>query len=516
MVTFADLRSLDTKPLQSAAQAWRDHAESMRELARRMNADVAGALLRSGWRGDAATLAVDRSENIEDYFDVRSHTSELVASVYDTAYERLWRLQWRLVAAIGEAERAGLTVRDDGVVEPPPPHPVEMHDPDGQLAVRRRREQARELTERIAGIVREADEVDQQTASALVGTSPEKRIFTKASWDELSVDAGSIARLYGLSADDVPTGDPERAASWWDRLSHAQQQLYLMAFPAAIGATDGLPVEVRDRANRLALRQAGGDRARALLQRLEESEHWPEEQQLRLLAFDLAADGKAVIAVGNPDTADHTAVYVPGVGTTIDNIGGDIARVRDLQERADALTYGRSGDVATVMWLGYDTPGQDLSAVRGKHAEAGAPALDSFIDGLRSSHEDSGRITVVGHSYGSTVVGTAASSGDGLAVDDIVVAGSPGMRVDHVSDLQIDPRHVWAGAARGDDVTGWMSHFAHGPEPHKEDFGANRFEVDTTGHSDYWKRGSESLGNQAAIVVGRYELVDLEHGERPR
>ncbi|HEY8452740.1 MAG: alpha/beta hydrolase [Micromonosporaceae bacterium] len=516
MVTFSDLRSLDAKPLQSAAQAWRDHAESMREFAQRMNADVAGALLRSGWRGEAATLAVDRSENIEDYFDVRSHTSELVASVYDTAYERLWRLQWRLVAAVGEAERAGLTVRDDGVVEPPPVDPVELHDPDGRAAAREREQRARELTERIAGIVREADEVDRQTASALVGTSPETRIFAKAGWDELSVDAGSIARMYGLSADDVPTGDPERAARWWDRLSHAQQQFYLMAFPAAIGATDGLPVEVRDRANRLALRRAGGDRAQVLLQRLEESEHWPEQQRLRLLAFDLAADGKAVIAVGNPDTADHTAVYVPGVGTTIDNIGGDIARVRDLQERADALTYGRTGDVATVMWLGYDTPGVDLSAVRGAHAEAGAPALDSFIDGLRSSHQGSGHVTVVGHSYGSTVVGTAASTGDGLAVDDIIVAGSPGMRVGHVSDLQIDPRHVWAGAAKGDDVTGWMSHFAHGPEPHKEGFGANRFEVDTTGHSDYWKRGSESLDNQAAIVVGRYELVDLEHGERPR
>lgn len=212
-----------------------------------------------------------------------------------------------------------------------------------------------------------------------------------------------------------------------------------------------------------------------------------------------------MIAVGNPDTADHTAVYVPGVGTTIDNLSGDIARVRDLQAEADRLTIGRAGDVATVMWLGYDTPGTDPSAVRGKHAGAGAPALDSFIDGLRSSHEDEGRITVVGHSYGSTVVGTAASAGDGPAVDDIVVAGSPGMRVDNVADLQIDPTHVWAGAAEGDDVTGWMSHFAHGPEPHKEDFGANRYEVDTAGHSDYWKPSTDSLRNQARIVVGHYQ-----------
>ena len=115
----------------------------------------------------------------------------------------------------------------------------------------------------------------------------------------------------------------------------------------------------------------------------------------------------------------------------------------DMFGRAGDELRAKLGDVATVMWLGYDAPGADLSAIRGAHAEAGAPLLDSFLDGLRVSHTGGpDRLTVIGHSYGSTVVGEAASAGDGLAVDDIIVAGSPGMRVDGVADLQIDPRHA--------------------------------------------------------------------------
>ncbi|MEK8106543.1 alpha/beta hydrolase [Micromonospora sp. M12] len=35
-------------------------------------------------------------------------------------------------------------------------------------------------------------------------------------------------------------------------------------------------------------------------------------------------------------------------------------------------------------------------------------------------------MTVVGHSYGSTVLGEAASTGNGLAADDLIAVGSPG------------------------------------------------------------------------------------------
>ncbi|WP_406066055.1 hypothetical protein [Micromonospora sp. NBC_00860] len=55
----------------------------------------------------------------------------------------------------------------------------------------------------------------------------------------------------------------------------------------------------------------------------------------------------------------------------------------------------------------------------------------------------------------------------------------------------------------------------HGPSPHFDDFGANRYTVDTHGHSDYWNRGSESIINQARVIVGEYGSTTLDHGQRP-
>jgi hypothetical protein len=90
------------------------------------------------------------------------------------------------------------------------------------------------------------------------------------------------------------------------------------------------------------------------------------------------------------------------------------------------------GDVATIMWLGYDAPDTIPEAAFDGSAEQGGALLDSFVDGLHASH-DTGRthITAVGHSYGSVVVGEAAVPGDGPHAGDIVVAGSPGMHTDH-------------------------------------------------------------------------------------
>jgi hypothetical protein len=526
MVTFADLREANPNGLQSAGQAWWDRSAALRGYGERLNTEVAGALVGSGWEGDAATVAVQRSEQIEEHFEVGSRVAELVAAVYDSAYDRLWRLQWQLTTAVDSAHTAGLTVREDGAVEAPPsqvPHGV-----DGGAYHAEQQRLVRDFADRIAEIVTQADEIDQQAAAALAELNPENTQYGDR-WRDLAHDAQRLASEYGLGADDIPDeGDPETNAAWWDRLSEAEQAMYLAAYPHQVGDLDGLPVEVRDRANQTALQnvvnspdsdERSRERAQDLLNRIEESEYGPEHQRLHMIGFDLGGDGQVIMSVGNPDTADQTAVWVPGFDTDFDSTGSNLNRVRNLQQEADGMTPGAEGDVATVMWLGYDTPGADESVggvLFGGRSEDGAQALDPFIDGLRTTHEgDPGRLTVVGHSYGSTVVGEAASNGDGLAVDDIIVAGSPGMRVDNADDLQVGDGHVWAGAAEGDDVSGIGSHFVHGEEPHKEGFGGNRFEVDTTGHSDYWRKDTLSLRNQAYIVVGQYDKVSLEHGEPP-
>jgi pimeloyl-ACP methyl ester carboxylesterase len=297
--------------------------------------------------------------------------------------------------------------------------------------------------------------------------------------------------------------------------------LYIEAYPERIGTLDGLPTTVRDIANRLALRLAAHDaaldrrreeRAENLNRTLEAAEYGPGAPLYLLDINNKSVDGTAVVAVGNPDTARHQAVIVPGVNSALDGMTGEIERAGRLQTSADHMANAR-GDVAVIAWLNYDSPGQDPSAVNGSAAASGAPELAQFVDVMRQT-SDHTHVTVVGHSYGSVVVGHAAASG-GLNTNDIVTAGSPGMDVASVNDLRIDAHHVWAGAAQGDDVSGWLSHFAHGTEPHTDEFGANRFVVDTTGHSAYWDPDTISLKNQAAIVVGRYELVTLVHGSAP-
>jgi hypothetical protein len=118
------------------------------------------------------------------------------------------------------------------------------------------------------------------------------------------------------------------------------------------------------------------------------------------------------------------------------------------------------------------------------------------------------------------------------------------MHTDHARNLHIDPTHVWAGSADNDpvsqtsNVTKWTplaGGVAFGPvagpvvgglvgdayedghniSPHTADFGANSYRVDTSGHSAYWDKGSESLRNQARILIGDYQRTTLNHGQAP-
>ncbi|MFF0659236.1 alpha/beta hydrolase [Micromonospora tulbaghiae] len=260
--------------------------------------------------------------------------------------------------------------------------------------------------------------------------------------------------------------------------------------------------------------------------------------RLYLLSVDPTGDGTAAVAIGNPDTAGHTAVLVPGVGSELDGIRGLINRASLLQDTAVKLDP-TGPPVAVVAWLGYDTPSVDADIVTapfGGKSEAGARALDGFVDGLRAAHDSSpSHLTVIGHSYGSTVLGEAASTGDGIAADDAIAVGSPGMRVENADDFNLDARHVWAGAASDDTfvarpeqnarwltgvpiVGGWFADGAvgiHGPAPHNPEFGGNVLDVDTSGHSDYWRPNSQVLNSQAAVIIGDYDAVALEHGKAP-
>ncbi len=158
-----------------------------------------------------------------------------------------------------------------------------------------------------------------------------------------------------------------------------------------------------------------------------------------------------------------------------------------------------------MFWIGYDAPdnlpwdeGWDAAGVRHRGAwrRDGGERLADTLDGLRASRDgDPAHLTAIGHSYGSTTTGHAAHD-HGIPVDDLVFVGSPGVGGDtnNAGDTGVDPDHVWAGANSRDPIANLGNHgWIHGEtvfgaglgdDPAEDDFGANRFQAESTTRAD--------------------------------
>ncbi|MFD0447283.1 alpha/beta hydrolase [Streptomyces indonesiensis] len=251
-----------------------------------------------------------------------------------------------------------------------------------------------------------------------------------------------------------------------------------------------------------------------------------------LLGFDPFAnkDGRVIIANGNPDTADHTAVFVPGTKTVLGNIDDEIDKSDRLWRQSNKLAPGES--TSTITWFDYDAPRSakpgdagdiDPEARHDSYASKAAPTLRHFMDGAEAAHRsatgDTAHTTLIGHSYGSTVIGdTTKYPSDYRVADDIIAVGSPGMQVDRAADLGLNPKHVWAMVGGGEDR--WVREGGRlaglGDNriiPTDEAFGANLMASDSPSHGGFWNeendRPSVSLENQAKVIVGRYDDVKL-------
>jgi pimeloyl-ACP methyl ester carboxylesterase len=230
----------------------------------------------------------------------------------------------------------------------------------------------------------------------------------------------------------------------------------------------------------------------------------------RVLASDRQGDGRIVAVVGDLRTADHVAVIIPGVSTTLDNfhrgLGGVVRRSPYWQAtQLHAAARAAGVDVAAIAWLGYDPPdGIGLAALRSDSAVAGAMALVRFVTEL-TGYRPTASITLIGHSYGSLVLAYAAARLP-ARVTDLVALGSPGMDVSHASRLRTHAR-LWIGSA-GSDWTRWLPDLrilglGHGTNPSRPWFGARRLDVGGAGgHDGYFMPGTASLRSLVAVVTG--------------
>ncbi|PKV85989.1 alpha/beta hydrolase [Streptomyces sp. TLI_146] len=531
---FAQLLRQDFAELEAAARSWASLAKKLGDTQAGCGKYVSGPLHRDKWAGVGADYGFAALEATESKLGTGRVNAQLIHAVLDTLHTRMQESQRKLRNAVADAEKAGHTVRADGWVEPVEAVDPKYHnDPDYQGVQQRANAGLGGYRARIEAAVTEASTVCTQAAELLHQIDPfdlDKRYGA----DHAREDAVRVGEFRGLGRKSIPDGkDPQQTADWWAGLHIEDREMYLAAYPEQLGTMDGLPAGARNTANRTNLDMQLNDYAlregslgyhdrylygslSKLKDKLDQADAAPPDRQLYLLKYGLSKDGTAVVSVGNPDTAKHTAVFVPGTSHQLDSVGGDIDRAGDLQSAAGRWN-GTSGtkDVAVVSWLDYNAPelntdsvgSADLSlGIASDHrAKEGAERLRDFTHGLRAAHQGDQptHLTVLGHSYGSTTVGAADVGGDGLGADDAVVLGSPGLTVKRADQLHMDPRHLWVGAASDDLVSNVLSGASLGADPKDPGFGAQRMYVDTSGHSGYWDGGSQSLENQGRIIAGK-------------
>ncbi|WP_190012843.1 alpha/beta hydrolase [Streptomyces lucensis] len=446
---------------------------------------------------------------------------------------------------------------------------------------------AQDLANRIGDALQEAEEADHKWAPKLRALKADDDLVVSArDWTDVKSDTDGVrtaSKGYLGSLPHPPKdGSPKGNAAWWKGLTPEQQSDYLAVHPDSIGAMDGLPAAARDQANRTVLDEArseaqldydawlkdhpepkrytpyinpltgtevkgamvesqewkdwekarkgargGLDGMEAIQQRFDTSTG--EETRPYLLGFDTRNRGHAIVSIGNPDTADNVVTYVPGTGSTLNGIDGDINHALALQVKAERMDPAHS--TASIAWLGYDAPQSLLGdATDAKYADAAREPLTEFLTGIDTSHQGSVNSTLLGHSYGTLVAGETMRDHPDLPVDNAILVGSPGVGVGHAKDLNIGSDRVWAATAKNDLVNlapppsgtlaplnpmaYWRLFNDHsvmyGNDPTSDEFGGQTFHVADgklplsdglmPAHSQYWE--GDSLNNMAKIVTG--------------
>lgn len=330
---------------------------------------------------------------------------------------------------------------------------------------------------------------------------------------------------------------------WWTQLDDTARDDLQGDLPRLVGNLDGIPLVDRGHANARYLGEAVAKataqltgasgrtmspsvtRELSVMKQVQRALVQPCRSPTRtLVLLDLTDGGRAAIALGNPDTADYVSYLVPGMNYGVQEQLVNWADTADAlyAEQVSALreqaisTYTAMPSVATIAWIGYETP--SVFNVGGlDRAEAGADFLVDSWQGIRSTRaEHEPFLSVFAHSYG-TLVSLEALARGSVQVDALVLVGSPGSAIQSIDRLNVADGNVYVGEADWDPA---VNSGFFGSDPGSASYGAHTLGVDggvdlqngrklnkSWGHNDYFTRGSESLHNMAVIGTDQAALV---------
>lgn len=344
-----------------------------------------------------------------------------------------------------------------------------------------------------------------------------------------------------------PGSNRRQIVAWWGSLSPQQQEGLIKKYPAIIGNLDGVDIAKRDEVNRSlvdGMRTEAEDRVRQTyddlvhlgmtsplyadlytkaLDDLEDikvlQQFLADNPEKKLLVCDRSGERlKVAIGIGDFDKAQHIGVFVPGMGTTVrGNLLDYTTKSEGLITAAQKL---QESSYATVAWLGYDAPLSIPNVANTHRANAGADRLVNFLEGVSAIYgekEQKVHLTLLGHSYGSTTSGIAASHVSPNVVDDLVLFGSPGSGVQLGAEYRVPEGHRWVSAVPypGDMVQGIGTDINFGRNP-TEMQAFRHISGDATkgktyhtiprgpfgNHSTYLEDNTETQKNMAEIVAG--------------
>ncbi|WP_424183573.1 alpha/beta hydrolase [Actinokineospora sp. G85] len=555
MPTYGDIRKWQAGPLEATVSGLNQRCDELVGLSDELSASGVPA----GWTGEAADAARAERDRLQNSMELLVAAAGAVRRGVAEASDAVEALKHSVAETDSIAERNHFIIRDDGSVVDNAP--VTAHDPahiDEYFRERQRVQQ--ELVDRVEQAVRRGTDIDSDLAGVL--RAAEKGEINDGGATSLQDALNAGAGQGGLSTIGPPEdGSPYDNAGWWDSLSEAEQQAIIDEHPEWVGNLDGVPGEARDEANRarLATERAALEARRdelqadlddnwfggtftsadaeldavnaklASLDAIEETLARPGERQLLLLdTSDERAE--AAIANGNIDTADHVAVFTPGLTSTVNgSMGGYDNSMAQLQFRTEEelARYGDGGSVATVTWIGYQAPQLSVGGVlfdsdtvlSDGSAQRGADSLAPFLNGIDASRDTDPNLTALGHSYGSTTTGLALQQNTG--VDSAVFFGSPGLGTNDVDNINVPTGNAHYIEARNDAV-GDLGYF--GIDPSHMD-GMNHVSAgettlpdgrrltESTGHSAYMDDSSTSQYNLSVVVGGMPERVVTDDGK---